>query len=211
MWLVVILLVVVVVLVVVIRRKKEEARQKTMNETEAEEVNKRFKEAAKNGADPRSVVGFSAIEKNKKLKNSETLPIVYKICMALAEAENGYKTKLANIWKDMGTIHTYIYILQNDGYNGLGKINFCYEPNDSSVLKSHFYLDEYLKDIYKDDEYFNNKIMQVPIVIESWASISESNDPWINICAGILKTHGFTYPDWLNEYPKAIGYINSML
>ena len=204
-----IILIVVVVIIIVIKANSNgsNGNHGTASETDVQETNQRFKEAAERGDEPKDVYGFSALEKNELFRNHQVNVYLKDLCMNLAK--NGYyisgDVSVQVDRKRMCTAHISIYSKNKSSY--LGYISIVSEITER--FEGMMY-DKYLKDSFKEKRYI---IQDFPwLLIKTDISPPDAPPEWLMICADVLKQYKppIQMPSWVNENPKAKEFVNVM-
>jgi len=203
-------LVIIIVVSNKIKRNKEKEEERKLNLADLVETNYRLKEAAKNGTDPQSVVGYRSIEKNEVLKNSESYFVVKKICMELLKQD--YQIGYAWAYHEKDYDDAHISVNRNDKNLGVIKF-FGYITDYYKKFLSDNYFYDFINKKSDYGTYGKHLIQEFPwITIESNTPCTEAPPEWLMICAKIMKEHGvpITDPPWVQEKPEARNYVNVM-
>jgi len=197
-----VILIVIVAVIVFLKISKSE-KEKEINKADLIETNQRLKEAAINGTDPRSVVGYRPIEKIEGLKNGELYFMVKKFCMELLK--EGYEISKVSAWHEKDKYNCAWIHVNNSGciifrnnVTGYGES----EISNSCKIDHSIYAGKW-----------KHSIQRFPFMeIQSFTPYTEDPPEWLMICAKVMKEYGvsITEPEWVSEKPEARKYVNVM-
>jgi len=205
----------------------EEAQKKADEESDLK-INQRFKEAAENRTDPKTILGFSALERRYELKICYIYPVVKEICLQLVI--NGFRLGQAtvnNIGYEKGIkitgVEAIIPIYSHDELP-MGSIEFRASMPVQMVAviwkrnqnNHRYYKDKQCHMIqyfhWYPDQIFNSFRS---LCINSKVVPTEAPPEWLMICADILKKvspWGWWDRGWWDkeEFADARKYVNAM-